>query len=134
MCHFSMLSPRILKAMNARRMRKIILARIKALARNLPGYTVRSTFIAGLPGETEDDFQMLLDFLVRSAARQSRLFCLFCGLMVQKPMNCQTSARGIETRTPKPFMRCKRRISAAKLHGKIGSMQTVLVDEYCHRY
>lgn len=43
------------------------------MARNLPELTLRSTFIVGFPGETEEDFQMLLDFL--KEARLDRVGC-----------------------------------------------------------
>ncbi|MGU0055813.1 radical SAM protein [Enterobacter hormaechei] len=65
-------SPRILKLMKRPGSVDRQLARIKQW-RDLPDLTLRSTFIVGFPGETEEDFQMLLDFL--KEARLDRVGC-----------------------------------------------------------
>jgi ribosomal protein S12 methylthiotransferase len=70
---FQHASPRILKAMKRPAHAENNLARIKAWREICPDITVRSTFIAGFPGETEDDFKMLLDFL--EEAQLDRVGC-----------------------------------------------------------
>ena len=59
---FQHASPKVLKAMKRPAAAENTLARIKAWREICPELMIRSTFIAGFPGETEDDFQMLLDF------------------------------------------------------------------------
>src|SRR5213078_2925901 len=70
---FQHASPRILKAMKRPASSENNLVRIKAWREICPDITVRSTFIAGFPGETEEDFQMLLDFL--QEAQLDRVGC-----------------------------------------------------------
>jgi len=60
---FQHASPRILKAMKRPAFEEKTLARIKAWREICPDLTIRSTFIVGFPGETEEDFQYLLDWL-----------------------------------------------------------------------
>lgn len=66
-------SPRILKLMKRHGSVDRQLARIKQWREICPDLTLRSTFIVGFPGETEEDFQMLLDFL--KEARLDRVGC-----------------------------------------------------------
>ncbi len=60
---FQHASPRILKAMKRPASSENVLERIRTWRDICPDLTLRSTFIVGFPGETEDDFQQLLDFL-----------------------------------------------------------------------
>ena len=66
-------SPKILKAMKRPGKIDRTLERIKAWREICPELTLRSTFIVGFPGETEEDFQMLLDFL--KEAQLDRVGC-----------------------------------------------------------
>ena len=66
-------SPKILKAMKRPAAAENNLARIKAWREICPELTIRSTFIVGFPGETEEDFQILLDFL--EEAQLDRVGC-----------------------------------------------------------
>ncbi|MBS1245974.1 MAG: miaB, partial [Proteobacteria bacterium] len=70
---FQHASPRILKAMKRPAATEDTLARIRAWRAACPELVIRSTFIVGFPGETEEDFQMLLDFL--EAAQLDRVGC-----------------------------------------------------------
>ena len=70
---FQHASPRILKAMKRPAHAENNLARIKAWREICPEITLRSTFITGFPGETEDDFKMLLDFM--EEAQLDRVGC-----------------------------------------------------------
>lgn len=126
---FQHASPRILKAMKRPASSENNLARIKAWREICPEIAVRSTFIAGFPGETEEDFQMLLDFL--EEAQLDRVGCF-----AYSPVD-GAAANALPDQVPEEvkqerlarFMEVQERISAAKLQAKVGSIQTVLVDE-----
>ncbi len=126
---FQHASPRILKAMKRPASSENNLARIKAWREFCPEIAVRSTFIAGFPGETEEDFQMLLDFL--EEAQLDRVGCF-----AYSPVD-GAAANALPDQVPEDvkqerfarFMEVQERISAAKLQAKVGSIQTVLVDE-----
>ncbi len=126
---FQHASPRILKAMKRPASSENNLARIKAWREICPEITVRSTFIAGFPGETEDDFQMLLDFL--EEAQLDRVGCFAYSAVDGAKANDLPDQVPEEVKRERlsRFMEVQERISAAKLQDKVGSMQTVLVDE-----
>lgn len=126
---FQHASPRILKAMKRPASSENNLARIKAWRDVCPEITVRSTFIAGFPGETEDDFKMLLDFL--EEAQLDRVGCFAYSDVDGAKANDLPDQVPEEIKQERlsRFMEVQERISAAKLQNKIGSMQTVLVDE-----
>lgn len=122
-------SQRILKAMKRPASSENNLERIKKWREICPEIAIRSTFIAGFPGETEDDFKMLLDFL--EEAQLDRVGC-FAYSAVDG-----AKANDLEGQVPEEikqerlsrFMEVQERISAAKVASKVGSLQTVLVDE-----
>jgi len=126
---FQHASPRILKAMKRPASSENNLARIKAWRDICPDITVRSTFIAGFPGETENDFQMLLDFL--EEAQLDRVGCFTYSAVDGALANGLPDQVPVEVKQERlsRFMEVQERISAAKLQSKIGTMQTVLVDE-----
>ena len=126
---FQHASPRILKAMKRPASSENNLARIKAWRAICPDITVRSTFIAGFPGETEDDFQMLLDFL--EEAQLDRVGCFTYSAVDGASANALPDQVPEELKQERlaRFMEVQERISAAKLQTKVGTMQTVLVDE-----
>jgi ribosomal protein S12 methylthiotransferase len=122
-------SPRILKAMKRPANSENTLARIKAWRAICPEITLRSTFIVGFPGETDDEFNCLLDFL--HTAQLDRVGCF-----AYSPVE-GAAANALPFAVPEPvkqerlarFMEVQAQISAAKLSCKVGSVQTVLVDE-----
>ena len=126
---FQHASPRILKAMKRPASSENNLACIKAWRDICPDITVRSTFIAGFPGETEDDFQMLLDFL--EEAQLDRVGCFTYSAVDGASANALPDQVPEEVKQERlaRFMEVQERISAAKLQTKVGTMQTVLVDE-----
>lgn len=126
---FQHASPQILKAMKRPASSENNLARIKAWRDICPEITVRSTFIAGFPGETEDDFKMLLDFL--EEAQLDRVGCFAYSDVDGAKANALPNQVPEEIKQERlsRFMEVQERISAAKLQKKIGTMQTVLVDE-----
>lgn len=126
---FQHASPRILKAMKRPASSENNLARIKAWREICPDITVRSTFIAGFPGETEEDFKMLLDFL--EEAQLDRVGCFTYSAVDGASANSLPDQVPEELKQERlaRFMEVQERISAAKLQSKVGTMQTVLVDE-----
>jgi len=126
---FQHASPRILKSMKRPASSENNLARIKAWREICPDITIRSTFIAGFPGETEEDFQMLLDFL--EEAQLDRVGCFAYSAVDGAAANALPNQVPEEVKQERlsRFMEVQERISAAKLHHKIGTMQTVLIDE-----
>lgn len=122
-------SPRILKAMKRPASSENNLARIKAWRETCPEIAIRSTFIVGFPGETEDDFSMLLDFM--EEAQLDRVGCFAYSAVDGATANALDNQVPEEIKKERlsRFMEVQERISAAKVSAKIGSLQTVLVDE-----
>ena len=122
-------SPRILKAMKRPANAENTLQRIQNWRAVCPDITLRSTFIVGFPGETEQDFEELLQFL--DAAQLDRV-----GAFAYSPVE---GARANELPNPVPeeikeerlerFMATQQAISEDKLKYKIDKPLTVLVDE-----
>jgi len=94
-----------------------------------PDITLRSTFIAGFPGETEDDFQQLLDFLVE--ADLDRVGCFAYSPVEGAVANDITEAvpEEIKQERLQRFMELQAEISTNKLSKKVGQTLQVLVDE-----
>jgi ribosomal protein S12 methylthiotransferase len=126
---FQHASPRILKLMKRPAHAEKTLERIHAWRKVCPDLTIRSTFFVGFPGETDEEFEQLLDFL-----REAQLDRV--GAFAYSPVE---GARANELPDPVPeelkedrlerFMEVQAEISAAKLQKKIGRTLTVLVDE-----
>ena len=122
-------SPKILKAMKRPGKIDRTLERIKQWREICPDLTLRSTFIVGFPGETEEDFQMLLDFL--KEARLDRVGCFKFSPVEGAPateMADQVPEDVKEERFHR-FMQLQQEISAERLKQKIGQMLDVIVDE-----
>lgn len=126
---FQHASPRILKAMKRPASSENNLARIKAWREICPDIAIRSTFIAGFPGETEEDFQQLLDFL--EEAQLDRVGCFAYSAVDGAAANALPDQVPEEVKQERlaRFMALQEEISAAKLNQKIGRIETVLVDE-----
>ncbi len=126
---FQHASPRILKSMKRPASSENNLARIKAWREICPDITIRSTFITGFPGETEEDFRMLLDFL--QEAELDRVGCFAYSAVDGAAANALPDQVPEEIKQERlaRFMAVQEAISAEKLRRKIGSIQTVLVDE-----
>ena len=126
---FQHASPRILKAMKRPASSENNLARIQAWREICPDITIRSTFITGFPGETEDDFGMLLDFL--REAELDRVGCFAYSAVEGAAANNLQDAVPEELKQERlaRFMQVQEEISAKKLRRKIGRIETVLVDE-----
>jgi ribosomal protein S12 methylthiotransferase len=126
---FQHANSRILKLMKRPAASENVLQRIKAWREICPDITLRSTFIVGFPGETEQEFTELLDFL--SAAQLDRVGCF--------PYSPVKGAVANELANPVPeevkqqrlerFMAHQAEISADRLQQRIGRIETVLIDE-----
>ena len=122
-------SPKILKAMKRPGSVERMLERIKKWREICPELTLRSTFIVGFPGETEEDFQLLLDFL--QEAQLDRVGCFKFSPVegaVATDMPDQVPEAIKEQRFHR-FMQVQQAISAQRLQQKIGKTLAVIVDE-----
>ena len=122
-------SPKILKAMKRPGSIDRTLERIKQWREICPDLTLRSTFIVGFPGETEEDFQLLLDFL--KEAQLDRVGCFKFSPVEGAPateMADQVPEDVKEERFHR-FMQLQQEISTKRLKQKIGKTLYVLVDE-----
>jgi ribosomal protein S12 methylthiotransferase len=126
---FQHASPRILRLMKRPASGEAILERIQAWRRVCPDLTIRSTFIAGFPGETEAEFQELLDFL--DAAELDRVGCFAYSPVEGATANALPGALPDALREERRarFMKAQEKISRRRLKRKVGTVQQVLVDE-----
>jgi ribosomal protein S12 methylthiotransferase len=126
---FQHASPRILKLMKRPAGADGTLERIRAWRQNCPEITIRSTFIVGFPGETEEDFRQLLDFL--DEAQLDRVGCFTYSPVEGATANELPDAVPEEVKQERleRFMARQEDISADKLAAKVGRRMTVLVDD-----
>jgi ribosomal protein S12 methylthiotransferase len=125
---FQHASPRILKAMKRPAASENTLQRIRRWREICPELAIRSTFIVGFPGETEDDFEQLLDFL--DEARLDRVGCFTYSPVAGAKANQLPDHVDEDTMQERlhRFMEKQAVISAQKLKQKVGTEQLVLVD------
>jgi ribosomal protein S12 methylthiotransferase len=126
---FQHASPRILKLMKRPASGEKNIERIRAWRETCPGITIRSTFIAGFPGETEAEFEELLDFL--REAQLDRVGCFAYSPVDGAAANALPGMLPAEVREERRarFMQVQQEISAGRLARKVGTTQRVLVDE-----
>lgn len=126
---FQHASPRILKLMKRPAFEDRTLARIKQWRQACPDLTLRSTFIVGFPGETEEDFQYLLDWM--SEAQLDRVGCFQYSPVEGARANELPDAVPDEIKQERweRFMAHQQAISAQRLQRKIGRDIDVLIDE-----
>lgn len=127
---FQHASPAVLKNMRRPAHQEKTIARISAWRETCPDLAVRSTFIVGFPGETEDDFQMLLDWL--DEARIDRAGCF----KYEPVRGARSNELGLAEVPPevkearwKRFMARQQKVSAELLKRKVGKRLPVLIDE-----
>jgi ribosomal protein S12 methylthiotransferase len=125
---FQHASPRILKLMKRPANAENNLARIESWRRACPDITLRSTFITGFPGETEQEFVELLDFL--RAAQLDRVGCFAYSAVQGAVANALPDPVPEEVKQERlaRFMEVQVKISADKLQRKVGKTLTALVD------
>ena len=126
---FQHASRRILKLMKRPASGEDNLGRIRAWRGICPDITIRSTFIAGFPGETEDEFRELLDFL--DEAELDRVGCFAYSPVQGAKANELPGALPDKVREERRarLMQMQEKISARRLKGKLGKTIRVLVDE-----
>jgi ribosomal protein S12 methylthiotransferase len=126
---FQHASARILKLMKRPAAAENTLERIAAWRRAVPDMTIRSTFIVGFPGETEADFEELLQWL--EAAQLDRVGCFEYspveGAAANSLREAPVSAE-VKRERRERFMELAARISSARLEKKIGGTMQVLID------
>ena len=127
---FQHASPRILKAMRRPGDQQKTLERIKGWRAICPDITIRSTFIVGFPGETEEDFELLLDWM--DEAKLDRV-----GAFQYEPVKGAAAndlgldpvPDEVKANRHKRFMLRQQAISVRKLAGKVGRRFEAIVDE-----
>ncbi|MDD1780958.1 30S ribosomal protein S12 methylthiotransferase RimO [Enterovibrio sp. ZSDZ35] len=126
---FQHASPRVLKAMKRPGKAERTLEQIKKWREMCPELVIRSTFIVGFPGETEEDFQILLEWL--KEAQLDRVGCFKYSPVdgaAANEIDDQISEDVKQDRYDR-FMQLQQEISAAKLQKRIGTTMKVLIDE-----
>jgi ribosomal protein S12 methylthiotransferase len=126
---FQHASPAVLKAMRRPAAQEKTAERIASWRKVCPDLAVRSTFIVGFPGETEKDFELLLEFL-----RQARLNRVGC--FKYEPVD-GAKANALDGAVPEDikearwheFMRVQQEVSASILADRVGRRIEVIVDE-----
>ena len=126
---FQHASQRILKLMKRPAASENNLERIRAWREICPDLTLRSTFIVGFPGETEQEFEQLLDFI--SEAQMDRVGCFAYSPVKGAVANDLPGQIPEEVKQARlaQFMAHQAEISAARLQQRVGRIETVLIDE-----
>ena len=126
---FQHASPRILKLMKRPGDVDKVLERIAAWRQAVPDLTIRSTFITGFPGETEAEFNELLDFL--DAAQLDRVGAFAYSPVAGASANALPGAlpEALREERKMRLMRHQEDISTQRLETKIGRRLTVLIDD-----
>jgi len=121
--------PRILKLMRRPAHAENVLERIERWRAACPDLILRSTFIVGFPGETDAEFDALIDFI--EAARLDRVGCFQYSPVAGAAANELPGAvpESVKEARWDEFMRCQLVISRARLAAKVGSTLEVLIDE-----
>jgi ribosomal protein S12 methylthiotransferase len=126
---FQHASPSVLKAMKRPANEAKVLERIQKWRSIVPDLAIRSTFIVGFPGETEEDFQYLLDWLEQ--AQIDRAGCFKYEAVEGAQANALPGAVPEDVKEERwhRFMALQSKISEARLAAKIGRTIEVLIDE-----
>ncbi len=126
---FQHANSRILKLMKRPAASQDNLERIRVWREICPDITLRSTFIVGFPGETEEEFEELLDFL--EEAQLDRVGCFAYSPVKGAAANELPNAvpEDIKQERLTRFMELQSQISAGRLQRRIGNIETVLIDE-----
>ena len=126
---FQHANSRILKLMKRPAAAENNLERIRAWRDICPDITIRSTFIVGFPGETEQEFEELLQFLTE--AQMDRVGCFAYSPVKGAVANelPDSVAEELKQDRLQRFMAHQAEISAARLQRRVGKIETVLIDE-----
>jgi ribosomal protein S12 methylthiotransferase len=126
---FQHASPAVLKAMRRPAAQEKTADRIRRWREVCPDLAIRSTFIVGFPGETEEDFAFLLDWLKETGINRAGCF--------KYEAVDGARANALEGMVPEEvkderwhrFMEAQKGVSSAQLESKVGSVIDVIVDE-----
>lgn len=126
---FQHAAPKVLKNMRRPAASEKVLERIANWRKACPDLTVRSTFIVGFPGETEEDFQYLLNWL--EEAQLDRVGCFRYENVSDADANNLSGhvAEEVKEERWNRFMAAQQGISARRLKAKVGKTIDVLIDE-----
>ncbi len=126
---FQHASPKVLKAMKRPANDAKVLERIKGWRTIAPDLAIRSSFVVGFPGETEEDFQYLLDWL--DEAQLDRVGAFRFEPVEGAPANDLPGVVPEEVKEERyqRIMEKTAAISAAKLQAKVGRVMPVIIDE-----
>ncbi|KAB2847381.1 MAG: 30S ribosomal protein S12 methylthiotransferase RimO, partial [Hyphomicrobiaceae bacterium] len=126
---FQHASPRVLKAMRRPAHQERTLDRLAAWRKVCPDLAIRSTFIVGFPGETEEDFEVLLDWIRQ--ARLNRVGCFKYEEVEGAAANELPGAVPAEVKEERwhRFMAAQQEVSREIMRGRVGQTIDVLVDE-----
>jgi len=126
---FQHASPKVLRSMKRPANEAKVLERLKNWRSIVPDIAVRSSFVVGFPGETEEDFQYLLDWL--EEAQLDRVGCFTYSPVEGAAANALANHVPDELKEERKarFMAMQATISAARLKRKVGKTITVLIDE-----
>ncbi len=126
---FQHASQKILKLMKRPANSENVLGRIKKWREICPDLVIRSTFIVGFPGETEEDFEELLAFI--EEAQLDRVGCFTYSPVEGAAANelADPVPEDVKEARKERFMAVQAEISAARLAARVGRTLTVLVDE-----
>ena len=127
---FQHASPRVLKAMRRPAHQEKTLDRLQRWREICPDLAIRSTFIVGFPGETEEDFQVLLDWL--QEAKLARVGCFKYEPVEGATANDLGAAAvpdEVKAERWHRFMAAQRDVSAELTAAKVGRTVDVIIDE-----
>jgi ribosomal protein S12 methylthiotransferase len=126
---FQHASPDVLKRMKRPAAQEKTLERIQRWREICPDLTLRSTFIVGFPGETEQDFEYLLQWL--DEASLDRVGCFKYEPVKGAPANELAEAVPEEIKEERwhRFMQAQQKISARRIKRRVGTRQQVIIDE-----
>ena len=129
---FQHAAPEVLKRMKRPAAQEKTLERIQRWREVCPSLTIRSTFIVGFPGETDADFELLLDWL--DHAQLDRVGCFKYEPVKGAVANDLAAPVPDEVKESRwhRFMQRQQVISAKRLKAKVGTRQQVIIDEVGH--
>ncbi len=127
---FQHAAPNVLKAMKRPAHQEKTLQRIQNWRERCPDLAIRSTFIVGFPGETEEDFDLLLDFLREAKLERVGAFKYepVTGA-VANDLGLRQVPDDIKQSRYDRFMKVQQDISSRILKGRVGKRIKVIIDE-----
>lgn len=126
---FQHASAKILRSMGRRGSPETYLRLVEKLRSAVPGIHIRSTFMVGYPGETDDDFRVIIDFIKTARLERVGAF-LYSPEEGTKSFSMTDSVpRAMKRKRYNRLMQVQKKISEEKLRGMIGTKVEVLIEE-----